>query len=315
MLRCVHANQYASHRDAATIMNWFRENRFLGTFLVGFGVALIAAIWFLFSTKGDWDEASTRFNNTSTELNRLERLAPYPNADNLRKMKAHAEDYSTALAKLKDELKTRVAPAQPMAPNEFQSRLRISLNAVADKARANKVKLPDKFYLGFDDFVSALPSEAAAPLLGQELTEIEWLMNGLLDAHIDAVTAFNRAPLPEERNVAATGTRPAPATTPVNKLFQRNVVEATFFSTPSASRKIINQIAAATQHLCIIRVLHVRNEKEKGPAREGAGETTPPSSPAPSPAAKATAAPALNFIVGNEKIETTAKIEFVRFTL
>jgi hypothetical protein len=139
-------------------MNWFRENRFLGTFLVVFGVALLGAIWFLWSAKSDWDEAATRFSNASTELNRLDRLAPYPSADNLRKMKAHAEDYSTALAKLKEELKTRVAPATPMAPNEFQSRLRIALNAVADKARATKVKLPDKFYLGFDDFVSALPS-------------------------------------------------------------------------------------------------------------------------------------------------------------
>src|SRR6266480_3030283 len=207
-------------------MNWFRENRFLGTFLVVFGVALVAAIWFLFSAKGDWDDSSTRFTNAKTELNRLERLAPYPSADNLRKMKAHAEDYATALAKLKDELKTRVAPAQPMAPNEFQSHLRITLNAVADKARANKMKLPDKFYLGFDDFVSALPSEAAAPALGQELAEIEWLMNGLLDAHIDAVTAFRREALPEERNAAAavTSTRATPATA-VNKLFQRNVVE------------------------------------------------------------------------------------------
>jgi hypothetical protein len=297
-------------------MNWFRENRFLGTFLVVFGVALIAAIWFLFSAKGDSDEASTRFTNAKTELNRLEGLAPYPSADNLRKMKAHAEDYSTALARLKDELKTRVVPAPPMAPNEFQSRLRVALNAVADKARANKVKLPDKFYLGFDDFVSALPSEAAAPALGQELAEIEWLMNGLLDARVDAVTAFRRGPLPEEQNAAAavTSMRAAPATAG-NKLFQRNVVEATFFSTPGATRKVINQIASASQHFCIIRILHVRDEHEKGPPREGAGESAAPSIPAPPPAAKGTPAPALNFIVGNDKVETTAKIEFVRFTL
>ena len=96
-------------------MNWFRENRFLGTFLVLFGVALLGAVWFLFSAKSDWDEASTRFNNTSAELNRLERLAPYPSGENLRKMKAHAEDYASALAKLKDELKLRVAPRADQA--------------------------------------------------------------------------------------------------------------------------------------------------------------------------------------------------------
>jgi hypothetical protein len=159
-----------------------------------------------------------------------------------------------------------------------------------------------------------LPSEAAAPSLGQELVEIEWLMNNLLDAHVDAVTAFRRAPLPEEHSAPATATAVTSATA-VNKLFQRNVVETTFFSNPSAARKIINQIAAANQHFCIIRVLHVRNEKEKGPSREGAGDAAAASVPAASPAAKTAPAAALNFIVGNEKIETTAKIEIVRFTL
>jgi hypothetical protein len=231
----------------------------------------------------------------------LERLAPYPTADNLRKMTAHAQDFASALAKLKDELKLRVAPVAPMAPNEFQSHLRVAMNAVADKARANKVKLPDKFYLGFDEFASALPNEAAAPLLGQELVQIEWLVNSLLDARVESVSAFRRSPLREERGKTATTTQLEP-----------NVVELTFVSTPAAARKVINQIAGASQEFCIIRVLHVRNEKDKGPSREAGGETTAPSIPSPSPAAKAPVA-ALNFIVGNEKIETTAKIEIVRF--
>jgi hypothetical protein len=284
-------------------MNWFRENPFLGRFLIVFGVCLLGAAWFFFSAKNDWDEASTRFANTASELNRLERLAPYPSADNLRKMKAHAEDYARALAKLKDELKMRVAPVAPMAPSEFQSHLRVATNAVADKARANKVKLPDKFFLGFDEFASALPNESAAPLLGQELVQIEWLVNSLLDARVESVSAFRRAPLREERG--ATTTR---------NLLERNVVEIAFVSTPAAARKVVNQIAGASQQFCIIRVLHVRNEKDKGPPREASGETSAPSIPSPSPAAKSSPAAVLSFIVGNEKIETTAKIELVRFT-
>jgi hypothetical protein len=299
-------------------MNWFRENPFLGRFLIVFGAGLIGAGWFFFSAKGDWDDAAARFGNTASELNRLERLNPYPSADNLRKMKAHAEDYASALTKLKDELKMRVAPVAPMAPNEFQSHLRVAMNAVVDKARANKVKLPDKFYLGFDEFASALPNEAAAPLLGQELVQIEWLVNGLLDARVESLNSFRRAPLQEERGTTAlptaTGAKPSATTAATTNLLERNVVELTFVSTPSAARKIINQIAGANQEFCIIRVLHIRNEKDKGPPRETAGETTAPSVPSSSPAAKATPAAALNFIVGNEKIETTVKIEIVRFT-
>jgi hypothetical protein len=303
-------------------MNWFRENRFLRGFVAICALCVLAALWFLFSAKSDWDEAAARFTNTSTELNRLDRLSPYPSTDNLRKMKAHAEDYSRALARLKDELKLRVAPAVAIAPNEFQSRLRVALNAVTDKARANKVKLPDKFYLGFDDFVSTLPSEAAAPLLGQELVQIEWLVNSLLDAHVDAVASLRRVPLSEERGSAplpaatnapgAKSSRPAAADP---KLFERNAVELSFFSSPGAARKVINQLAGANQQFCIIRQLHVRNEKEKGPPREGAGETPAANIPSSSLRAKTTTPAALNFIVGNEKIETTAKIEILRFTL
>lgn len=289
-------------------MNWFRENRFLGTLAIAFGVAVLGAIAFLLMAKGGWDEAAARFANASTELNRLQRLSPYPSAENLRKMKAHTEDYGTALGKLKEELKLRVVPAPALKPNEFQSQLRVAINAVTEKARGNKVKLPDKFFLGFDEFVAALPNESAAPLLGQELIQIEWIVNAVLDAHIDEIRVLRRPP-PSAEKSSTPGVKPAPA---VATQPERNVIELTFFSTPSASRKVINQIASASQHFCIIRQLHVKNEKQTGPSREVAGETAP-AVPTTSPAPKSTPAAVLNFIVGNEKIETTAKIEIVRF--
>ena len=105
----------------------------------------------------------------------------------------------------------------------------------------------------------------------------------------------------------------------IPKVIERNVVEATFVSTPAAARKVLNQIAASDQQFFIVRLLHVRNEKEKGPPREVAADTTgvvaavSSSAPAGSTEAKPAVATALNFIVGNERIETTAKIEIVRF--
>ena len=303
-------------------MNWFRENRFLGASLIMFGVCTLGAVWFLFSAKSGWDDAATRFNQTAAELNRLERLAPYPSGENLRKMKAHADDYASALAKLKDELKTRVFPLPQMAPNEFQSHLRLAMTAVADKARANKVKLPDKFCLGFDEFASALPNEVAAPLLGQELAQVEWLLDTLLEARVDTLTSFRRTPLPEEHGTVSpspASRKPGAMALAGGKLLERNVVETTFVSTPAAARKVLNQIAGANQQFFIIRLLHVRNEKDKGPLREVAADTAgaiAASSPDPagSPGAKPSTATALNFIVGNERIETSARIELVRFT-
>ena len=308
-------------------MNWFRENRFLGVFLIVFGACTLGGASFLFSAKSDWDDAAIRFSQTAAELNRLERLAPYPSGENLRKMKAHADDYASALAKLKDELKTRVFPLPPMAPNEFQSRLRVAMATVADKARANKVKLPDKFCLGFDEFASGLPNEMAAPLLGRELAQIEWLLDTLLEARVDALTSFRRAPLPEEHGnpsaspASTSASRKPGATAPTGpKLLERNVIEATFVSTPAAARKILNQIAGANQQFFIVRLLHVRNEKDKGPPRElaadASGVVVRASSPSPAdaPETKPSTVTSLNFIVGNERIETSARIEIVRLT-
>jgi hypothetical protein len=308
-------------------MNWFRQNRFLGAFLIGLGVCTLAAVWFLFSAKSDSDDASTRLSQTVAELNRLEGLNPYPSEENLRKMKGHADDYGTTLAKLKDELKLRVLPETPMKPNEFQARLRVAMTTVSEKARGNKVKLPEKFYLGFDEYTSALPrSEDAAKFLGQELAQIELLLNVLIDARVDALTSLRRTALPEESGATSSPSATSPArkpgaTTPAGpKLVERNVVEATFVSTPAAARRALNQIAGASQQFFIIRLLHVRNEKDKGPSREAAPDTTsgtvvnPSSAAAGSPGAKPTPGAALNFIVGTEHIETSAQIEIVRFT-
>jgi hypothetical protein len=292
-------------------MNWFRENRWLGTFLIVFGVCTLLALYFLFTAKGAFEEATARFKDAAAERNRLEHLNPFPNEANYRQMKTHLENYRTALNRVKEELKTQVLPATPFAPNEFQSRLRQAMIETAGKARANRVKLPINFRLGFDEFTAALPNTAAAPLLGQELAQIELLMNLLIDARVDAVTALKRPPLPEEKSPTPAATperKPANPAATGPKMLERGIVDLTFTSSPSVARRVLNQIASATEQFYIIRTLHVRNEQEKGPPREGAEAGAAAAAPKPTPSG------AIKFIVGNEHIETSARIELVRFT-
>ena len=305
-------------------MNWFQQNRWLGTFLIVFGLCFLVVAYFLFSAKSSFNEASARFNEAAAEKSQLERRDPFPSEANYRKMKTYLEDYSAAHAKLKEDLTTRALPAPPLAPNEFQSRLRQAMLTVSEKARVNKVKLPDNFALGFDEFTAALPNTAAAPLLGQQLSQVELLMNILVDARVDGISALVRAPLPEERGIAPAakpgpaGRKPPVAAPSGPKVVERSHVDVIFASTPSAARKVLNQIASSQQQLYIIRILHVRNEKDKGPAREQVGATataTPPPATVPPQAAgaKPPVASALSFIVGNEHIETSARIELIRF--
>jgi hypothetical protein len=291
-------------------MNWFRENRWLGTFVIVLAIVTLVALYFLFRAKGAFEEASARFNNAAAERNRLDHLNPFPSEANYRKMKGYLADYGAALNKLEEELKTQMLPVTPFAPNEFQSRLRRAMIETAAKARANRVKLPENFRLGFDEFTTALPNTAAAPLLGQELAQVELLMNFVIDAHVDALTALKRTPLPEERSAtpaATPGRKPAGQAATGPKMLERGIVDLTFTSSPSAARKVLNQIASTSQQFYIIRAVHVRNEHEKGPPREAAeagGAAAPKSTPSA----------VIKFIVGNEHIETSARIEIVRFT-
>ncbi len=287
-------------------MNWYRENRWLGNFLIAFAVTALLALWFLFRARSGFTEASAQFNEAATERNRLEHLNPFPNEGNFRKTQAALNDYGATLTKLKAELRAQVLPVEPIAPNEFQSRLRRAIVNTTEKARANRVKLPENFHLGFDEFRTTLPTTAAAPLLGQELAQVELLFGILIDARVDAIAAVKRTTPPAEATAAPTPppkkpSAPANAAPPV---VERAIVDLTFTASPSAMRKVSNQIASAERQFFIIRTLYVRNQQLKGPAREQtaatAGTTPPPTS-------------AIKFIVGNEHVEITARIEIVRF--
>src|SRR6266446_6120207 len=188
-------------------MNWYRENRWLGNFLIAFAVTALLALCFLFRARSGFTEASAQFNGAATERNRLEHLNPFPNEGNFRKTRAALDDYGATLTKLKAELRAQVLPVEPIAPNEFQSRLRRAIVNTTEKARANRVKLPENFHLGFDEFRTTLPTTAAAPLLGQELAQVELLFGILIDARVDAIAAVKRTTPPAEATAAPTPPR------------------------------------------------------------------------------------------------------------
>ena len=96
-------------------------------------------------------------------------------------------------------------------------------------------------------------------------------------------------------------------------LIDRNIVDVTFEGTPSAARKVLNEIASSDGQFFIIRTLYVHNEKDKGPPREKMAASAPVDSGQATTGQHGSAAP-LNFIVGNEHIEVSATIEMLRFT-
>ena len=290
-------------------MNWYRENRWLGNFLIAFAATTLLSIWFLFYAKGDFADALTEFNAASTERSRLEHLNPFPNEKNFRKTQTALDEYGATLTKLKNELRAQVIPVTQLAPSEFQTHLRRAIVSTTEKARSNRVKLPENFHLGFDEFTTTLPSTGAAPLLGQELAQVELVLGFLIDAHVDEVTAVRRGlASPEAAGVATPPPRkPSPAANGPSVL-ERSIVDLTFAASPSALRKVLNELASSERQFFVVRTLSVRNEQGKGPSREQSASTGKAAE-----AAATTGASAIKFIVGNEHVEATARIELVRF--
>src|SRR6266487_6952747 len=259
-------------------MKWFQQNRAFGTFLIAFGICAVLAVALLYWRWSAWSNARQAFDQVATERNRLEHLDPFPNDANYRKLQDYVEKYRVALDNFKAALKADVVPAPPLAPNEFQSRLRLVTIATLDRARVNNVRLPARFQLGLDEFATTMPDTAVASLLGQELTQIQKLMNILLDAKVDSVTSLHRARLREEGGFSATPTPPPttgrtvatakPGGTPVPTLIGRNIVDVTFIAAPSAARKVLNEIVSSTGQFFMVRTLYLHNEKDKGPSRE-----------------------------------------------
>jgi hypothetical protein len=290
-------------------MNWYRENRWFGNFLVTFAVSLLFAVWFLFRAKGEFDEASAQFNEVASERIRLEHLNPFPNEENFRKTRTALDNYGATLSKTKEDLKTHVVPLAPLAPNEFQSHLRQAIVNATERARTNRVKLSENFHLGFDEFTAALPDAAVASLLGQQLNQMELLVNILIDHHVDAITDLKRPTAPEEPAAAASAAARKTATESP-KVVERSVVQVAFTASPTALQEVLNQIARLDRQFFIVRTLHVRNEQQKGPAREQNAATANDRAASSS----ATSSGAIKFIVGNEHLEAAAAVELVRFT-
>ena len=118
-------------------MSWYRDNRWLGNFVIAFAGSALLALWFLFHVRSGFAEAFVQFNDAAAERNRLEHLNPFPNEENYRKTQTALDNYGASLNKLKDELRAQTVPLSPLAPNEFQSRLRRAIVSTTEKARAN----------------------------------------------------------------------------------------------------------------------------------------------------------------------------------
>lgn len=319
-------------------MNWIQENKFLSGFLAAVIVGVGVFGYLLYSAMGAHEEISTRYTQQAAELKRLQGLQPYPDEENLKKVRDQKQAVTDATATLRATLSTMEFPVQPMTPEQFQDRLRAAVTDLTTKMKAANIQPPktDRFYMGFEEYQATLPKPEAAPLLGRQLQAIDFVLNVLVNNKVDALNAVRRTPLPEEGLPGATGA-PSPAATgpgaaaktagksgpggAKQELVSKLPFEVEFTSDQAKLRKSLNDIVSSKQQFYIVRSLVVSNEKQAGPPKAeptpvGGDVAAPPptdASGSPAPAASPSPAAQLRFVLGTEKVNVGMRVDVVSF--
>ena len=179
-------------------MNWFKQNKGLSAYfllvLAGggfFGFKLVEA-------RGRLEESMDAFGLSAQELNRLRALAPFPEKQNLERVQALQEELSSEVSQLRAGLNANQLPLEPVTEVEFQDRLKETVERITASAAKAGVALPEKFYLGFDQYQAEPPKKEAAPHLARQLKAMEWVVSQLIANRVKAVERLSRDPLPEE---------------------------------------------------------------------------------------------------------------------
>ena len=147
-------------------MNWIKENKFLTGFLVITLLGAGALAFLMMSAKDTLDVAQQHYDAAAAELTRLQNGAPFPDAGNLAKMEELKKQHHAAIEDLQKNLATTQFVIEAVTKEQFQDKLKETVTKVKADAASAGVKLPEKFYMGFDKYETETPKpEAAAPLL------------------------------------------------------------------------------------------------------------------------------------------------------
>ncbi len=320
-------------------MTWIKSNKALAGF---FAVATLLTgllAFLVFRANEKYEADLNNYTSLLGQLNGLQRQSPYPDEVTLKALRAQKREHKESIAELQRRLSAMELPLDPLTEVQFQDALRDTVQRVSAKAAASGMKLPEKFYMGFDEYQGAPPRREAAPALGRELKAIESIILQLAESGVACLTKLDRAPLPDE----ASKLKSAPSATEQSggkggrgkgrgQLAAKAPFEVSFISTQSSFRAAFNNIVSSREQFFIPRSVQIRNEKDKGPLKVDALSTagfpaggTPgasrpevalgsPAFAQPADQGAASASPTeLRYIVGDEKIEVTLLLELVDF--
>lgn len=315
-------------------MDWIKQNKFLSGFLL---VLLIAGgvLGFLaFSAMGNYDTAYAEYQTKAQELNALQTQPLYPEEGNVKRLQEEQTKHQAAIDALHKDLAKAQSPAQNLQPEKFTDNLRDAVRRVAAKAAERNVELKEGFYLGFEAYQAVSPKAEAAAPLQRMLEAVEAAVNALLDSKITELTAIKRDNLPEEGIPSKEPEASAKKEKDKDKgsdLVRRHGFEIQFVSSEYPFQSFLNAIVSSKEHFFIPTSIAILSDMEKGPSKAETAAAVPSPAPvaavpppdgapaggvpapAPIPVPVPTTASATKFVVGEEKLKITIRIEIADF--
>jgi len=306
-------------------MSWIKENKFVaglgGATLVGAAVLIGAGVVGLNKTASQ----KAIFDAASEEASRFEKSPLYPRDENFNgKQKALAE-YRKQTEELQAAFeKYRPQPAEKISSQEFTTHLKAAEGEVRNAFVTAKTRLPDGFYLGFENYTGTLAKDAATGILDYQLGAVKEIMLSLAAAAPSELLNVHRPKLEEEE-----GKEFKAADGAVARFLP---LEITFQGSEKSMRTFLTSLGKNTDKFVVIRNVRIANQKLTAPMTTDAkfaepvdaaispesapGFTLPGDTGAAAPAAAAPAADSsqiLAQVLGSEEVQVFLRLDVLQF--
>lgn len=251
-------------------MDWFKQNPFFGALALLTAVLVIASGYFAYSTYAEFNLQAEEYANKTSAIAQARAAKPFPNQANLEAARTEKAEAEKILGEMKSLVAEKSGKFDPsINPQAFQDRLNAKASELEKAAHSAKAKLPENFYLGFDEYRNQLPSVAAAPLLAQQLESIANVVSILIKSGVSEIKAVKRQPLIVES-----------AKQQKNEGNKNNASDLTlapfdvsFVSDQTNFRLALAKIITADP-MIFVRLVSVANSQPNAPAKETAGSTS-----------------------------------------
>jgi hypothetical protein len=268
-------------------------------------VLTLAAIYSVYAQNASFVEQTDTFSTNTTTLGRLQSAKPFPNQENLKAAESEAKLAAKILDDLTAEVSRQSIALDPsLTPRDFQDKLSSAVAAAETAATSTKVVLPEDFYLGFGDYKAQPPSEAAAPMLGQQLETIANVTGLLLKSGIRQLVGIERAPLPTESESTSEERQNDKSNEATG--VQLAAFDVEFVADPLAFRNALSAIVTA-EPIVLVRLVSVTNSSPTPPAKESASAPVENAEPPASDGAK----PEIPVVFGKETLSVKLRLASV----